>query len=439
MPYNIIIGRDDAEKKKFGEKAAIFLGKHYVRMGQTTSLSNNILMDVAKAHVVLVAGKRGSGKSTSLAVMAEEMVSLPKEISKNLAVVIIDTMGIFWTTKFPNKRQEDLLKDWNMKAKGFDAKIFVPAGYYQDYKKRGIPADFSFSIKTSELNSSDWCNVFGLSLNGELGTLLDRTLREMKENYSIQELIKRIRADKKSDRKAKDALENRLLSADGWGVFSKEGSEIKDIVKNGQVTVLDISPYTHVSGNWGIKGLVVGIIARKLLEERIATRKVEEMASIRQTARFFVDTENEKPSNMTWLLIDEAHELLPRNGENPAKEALIQILREGRQPGISMVLATQQPGEIARDALTQADIVISHRLTAKFDLDALNTIMQTYLLEDIQKYMNELPHIKGSAIVLDDNSERIYPMGVRPRYSWHGGEAPSALIVKKDILGMIKI
>ncbi len=439
MPYNIIIGRDDNDKKKFGEKAAIFLGKHYVRMGQTTSLSNNILMDVARAHVVLISGKRGAGKSTTIGVMAEEMVSLPKEVSKNLAVVIIDTMGIFWTTKFPNKRQEDLLKAWQMKAKGFDAKIFVPAGYYKDYKKRGIPADFSFSIKTNELNSSDWCNVFELSLNGELGTLLDRTLREMKGSYSIQELIKKIRMDKKSDRRAKDALENRLSSADGWGVFSKEGSEIKDLVKNGQVTVLDISQYTHVSGNWGIKGLVVGIIARKLLEERIAARKVEEMANIRETARFFVDEEKEKPSNMTWLLIDEAHQLLPRSGENPAREALIQLLREGRQPGISMVLATQQPGEIARDALTQADIVISHRLTAKFDIDALNTIMQTYLLEDIQKYMNELPHIKGSAIILDDNSERIYPMGVRPRYSWHGGEAPSALIVKKDLLEMIKV
>jgi len=32
---------------------------------------------------------------------------------------------------------------------------------------------------------------------------------------------------------------------------------------------------------------------------------------------------------------------------------------------------------------------------------------------------------------LDDNSERIYPMRVRPKFTWHGGESPSA--VKAEI------
>ena len=92
-----------------------------------------------------------------------------------------------------------------------------------------------------------------------------------------------------------------------------------------------------------------------------------------------------------------------------------------------MVLATQQPGEVHRDVLTQSDIVISHRLTAKVDIDALNIMMQSYLLEDIQTFMNGLPKLKGSAIILDDNSERIYPIRVRPRMSWHGGESPAAI------------
>jgi hypothetical protein len=53
--------------------------------------------------------------------------------------------------------------------------------------------------------------------------------------------------------------------------------------------------------------------------------------------------------------------------------------------------------------------------------------MQTYLLHDIQKYINELPRQKGTAIILDDNSERIYKIKVRPRQSWHGGRTPTAL------------
>jgi len=56
--------------------------------------------------------------------------------------------------------------------------------------------------------------------------------------------------------------------------------------------------------------------------------------------------------------------------------------------------------------------------------------MQSYLIEGIKKQMDELPSAKGSAIILDDNSERLYPMKVRPRFTWHGGESPAA--VKAD-------
>ena len=47
--------------------------------------------------------------------------------------------------------------------------------------------------------------------------------------------------------------------------------------------------------------------------------------------------------------------------------------------------------------------------------------------------MDELPSLKGSAIILDDNSERIYPMRMRPRFTWHGGEAPTAIKIEKRI------
>ena len=119
--------------------------------------------------------------------------------------------------------------------------------------------------------------------------------------------------------------------------------------------------------------------------------------------------------------------------KTPASNALIQLLREGRQPGLSLVLATQQPGQIHRDVMTQSDLVISHRVTSAPDLEALNQIMQSYLLDSIRQYMDDLPTLKGSAIILDDNSERIYPMRMRPRFTWHGGEAPTAVDMEKGL------
>ena len=122
-----------------------------------------------------------------------------------------------------------------------------------------------------------------------------------------------------------------------------------------------------------------------------------------------------------------AQEFLPRDTKTPATEALVQLLREGRQPGISLVLATQQPGKIHTDVMTQSDIVLSHRVTSEQDVKALNEIMQSYVYSTIQRKMDELPSAKGSAIILDDNSERIYSMRIRPRFTWHGGESPSAV------------
>ena len=59
MPYDIVIGRDKEDKKLFGDKGLIFIGKGYVQMGNYTSLSNRLWLDVVRSHVILIAGKRG--------------------------------------------------------------------------------------------------------------------------------------------------------------------------------------------------------------------------------------------------------------------------------------------------------------------------------------------------------------------------------------------
>ncbi len=434
MPYNIIIGRNESDMKRLGDVGTIFLGKHFVKMGTTTSLSNPILLDVARTHVISIFGKRGYGKSTTIGVIAEELASLPEDIASNIAVVIFDTMGIFWTMKFPNLRDEQLLREWNLKPVGLNINIFTPTGYFKEYKEKGIPSDFAFSIKPNELNADDWCNVFEISLTSLVGILLSRVLNELKDSdYSIVDIIEEINKDKKAEKNVKEDLENRFRIALSWGLFEQGGISIHDIIQRGKISVIDISCYTNVIGNWSIKNLVIGLLSKKLLNDRLTARKFEEIKSIERGSSFFF-TEEKFEMPLVWLFIDEAHESLGKEGKTPATDALVQLLREGRQPGISLVLATQQPGEIHKDVITQSDIVISHRLTARKDIGALNDMMQTYLTGDILKYLNQLPRARGAAIILDDNSERIYPMQVRPKKSWHGGEAPTAVYKKRKEL-----
>jgi hypothetical protein len=437
MVYEIIIGRSEKDREKFGKKGTILLGKHYVKMGQTTSLSNNIYMDVTRSHVIFVCGKRGSGKSYTQGVIAEGMASLPEEISQNLAVVMLDTMGIYWTMKYPNKKEADLLKEWDIKTKGLDVHIYTPLGYYKKYKSAGIPTDFPFSIKPAELSPSDWCLTFGISINDQLGVLIERVINDLKEkkaDFSIEDIISFIEKDKDTEPHIKEGVKNRFIAVKSWGLFSEDGTPLKELVRGGQVTVLDLSCYAATPGTEGLRALVIGLIAQKLFIDRMIARKMEEYEEVHE-AEYLVSEEEKvkKPMPLVWLIIDEAHEFLPNKGKTTATNALITILREGRQPGISLVLASQQPGKIHTDVMTQADIVITHRITAKVDIDALGMLMQSYMRESLDVQLNYLPRVKGAGIIFDDVNERLYPMRVRPRFTWHGGEAPSALIEKKKL------
>ncbi len=440
MAFDIIIGRNDSDRKLFGNKAVVFLGRSYVKMGRTVSLSNNLYMDVARSHVVYVAGKRGGGKSYTLGVIAEGMADLPPEVKNNIAVLMLDTMGIYWTMKNKNEVDSDLLEEWGLQGKSLDVKIFTPFGYYQEYKDKGIPTDEPFSIKPNELGAQDWALTFGITTSDPVGVMIEKILGDLKDSgnadYSIEDMIAMINNDTSFEASTRNEAVNRLRTAMRWGLFNKDGTKIDVLIKGGQVTVLDVSCYATSEGGWGVKNLVVGLIAQKLFVERMISRKEEELESIKVGYSYFqaqdeAVSENRKP--LVWLVIDEAHEALPKVGKTAATDALVTILREGRQPGISLILATQQPGKIHDDVTTQADIVISHRITAKADVDALNSMTQSYLESTLTGYLNNLPSEKGAALILDDNSERIYPMRIRPRFSWHGGAAPSAFKVKKSL------
>ncbi len=434
MPYDIIVGRDEADKKRFGKKGLIYIGKGYVKMGRYTSLSNPIYMDVARSHVVLVSGKRGSGKSYSLGVIAEELASLPSEEGKNIAGIIFDTMGIFWTMKYENEKEAELLEEWDLKPKKTPVKIFIPFGHSKEYEKRGIPVDNQFSLNPAELEAGDWILTFGLKITNPSSILIQRTITKLKEkekSFGIEKIISEIKKDKIAEKQAKNSCISLFEAALSWRVFSEKGTKIHELVEGGKTSILDLSMYSSIS-SFNVRALIISLISRKLFQQRLLSRKTEEIQAVEHGIDY-LSFKKKREMPMVWLFIDEAHEFLPEKGKTPATDALTQILREGRQPGLSIVMATQQPGSLAKDAITQSDIVLSHRVTAKPDIESLNNIMQSYLIKNIKEFMNDLPDLKGSGILLDDNSERIYSMRIRPKFTWHGGEAPTSIKIEKRI------
>ena len=349
--------------------------------------------------------------SFTMGVIMEEMMKLPPHVKRNLCGIIIDTQGIYWTMKSPSEKDAAALKEWDMKPSGFNVEVYVPEGQEKIFRTAGVDFDKTFSFAPSEISAEDWLGVFELDPNEPLGILLQRSVTKLTGNYSIDDIIKSIKSSEGFGNE-KLALENRFEAAKTWGIFGS--SRVPPLLEPGKMTILDISLTPQ-----NVRALLVGLASKKIFIERVEARRKEELAEI--------EIATIKRTPMPWIFIDEAHNFLPNDGITSATEPLNRIVKEGRQPGITLVLATQRPEKLHPDALAQTDMIISHRLTAKNDVDALKAIMQTYLLFDIGKYINELPKLKGVAIILDDNSERLYKVRIRPRQSWHAGSSPVAI------------
>jgi intein/homing endonuclease len=359
-----------------------------------------------------------SHNSYSMGTIAEEIQTA--DISENLSTIIIDPMGIYWSMKRPNERDVSILDEWDLKPKAFDLQVYIPKGKAREFDEKEMPYDDTFTLNPAELTSEEWRMAFGLESNTEMSILLERVIQELDDEYGDDYQIKHIlEAIKKFDfeKKTVRGLENRFMNAQNWGLFAEESS-LDQLTERGELSIVDVSVFGQMSGGTRVQALVVGILGKRILRQRMAARRLEELDEMQGLE------ENEMP--IVWMFIDEAHEFLPDEGKTPATDPLLRWVKIGREPGVSLCLTTQQPAKLNSNALSQMDVLLSHRLTAQQDIDALGEIMQTYMRYDLKHYIDALPDRKGTGLVLDDNSEKIYPVQMRPRKSWHAGGTPDA-------------
>ncbi len=417
MVYQTIVGRSKKDLEIYNDKCTGYIGKHIVGTGEDAHLTTKVRFDLLRPHVSLISGKRGTGKSYIAGVFVEEVCNLEEKYRENIATVVIDTMGIFWSMKFPNEQQIQLVEDWKLKPQAMNnIKIFAPTSQLKEYEKSNIPIDEGISIAPYEFSAEDWLLAFNLERTSSIGISLEKNINQLiksEEKFSIDDIISKIRDDNETSDDIKNAIKNMLTVAEQWGVFDENGSDISSMIKPGQITIIDLSRLRS-SQAWSVRNLIVALISRKIYDIRVIARKEEEVSKI--TGEIL---KNKKP--MIWLIIDEAHNFIPSDIETVSSEPLKIISKQGREPGVSLTVITQMPNKIHQDILSQTDIVISNRLTSRDDLEALHSVMQTYHSENLWKYINSLPRWPGAAVILDDNMEKVFTINIRPRISWHAG------------------
>lgn len=320
-----------------------------------------VRVDLDRPHAGLVVGKRGYGKSYTLGVLAEELAR-----TDGVAPVVADPMGVF-----------------------------------SSLAALDITVVSRPRVSAAALDPRAWCDLLGLAPDSAVGALVWQAAAACRTLAGMREFV--AAADTKAERATRRAAENHLALADSWDVFAPEGLTATDLLGDSesprrsesseeQGVVLDLSELDAAPAN-----AVVRAVAGDLYDYCVRGH----------------------PDRLPWLLADEAHAFF----DGVAAPALRTLLTRGRQPGVSFVAATQRPSALPPLAVSQADLLLAHRLTSRADLDALADARPTYVASSFDE---RLPDEPGEVLLVDDATESVHAVRIRARDTPHGGESARA-------------
>lgn len=428
---NIVFGR--AVKPERYENL-IYIGKILESASGKSYLGADAWMDITFPHVIYITGTRGSGKSFDLGVILEGISQLekPSPIQNDvqpITSILIDTQSQFWTLRFApnpavaaNKQQLDELARWNLQPSNLSAtKFFVPAG-----STKFLGDEIELTVCPQDVTHAEWCALLGQEVYSPQGHILGKTLEAIGASpFSITDMIDYIRDENNWTGVAESSRNAILYKLDDYertNLFSATGLSAKDFLIPGTCNVLMLRDLRNED-----KSLITAIIARQLftiMGERHTKKKIAEF--------FGNEDEHSSLPGRVWLLIDEAHVVAPKDEPSPARAALVEYVKRGRDAGLSLVLATQQPSAVDDRILSQVNLTLSHRLTFQSDISAsVNRIptktiscmkMAGTTLHDFGDMIRVLD--AGQCFIGDHSTSRAVMLQIRPRVSAHGGYSP---------------
>jgi len=387
-----------------------------ILLGHNRDTGSPYNIDSSTSQRILVCGKTGTGKSYTLGVLVEELAAQQHD-----TVLLVDPQGIFWCMAEKNEvtKETDPLWDYNREPRGFNVNVLVPgdpeerygdAEIVQAMERRGI-AITPLRINLADLSPEMWLDLFNLDINELQGGMLFKAVRECAQNlghdFFLDDMAAQIKKARGLDT-TKEAVLRKLDMAHDWQLFEdKAYREIWEMLRPDAINVLDLSVLDQ--GRYGLRNLVLAVLARFIFRVRTVARRREGLGLSSDTKKI-------------WLAIDEAHNFCPSGSSTLSKEILIRWAKEGRQPGLSLIVASQQPAAIDSEILTQCGIRIVHRITSKDDYRAIDSLSQDFLADGLATRIKELNH-PGETLVIDDLHETVIPVQVRPRQSLHGGSS----------------
>lgn len=397
-----------------------------IEQGKTGNLLDyEVHCDVSFPHVIGIFGSRGSGKSFDLGVFLEEIFSDPAGGDSG---IVFDIQDQFWTLAYPpsdgvagdSEHLRDLAR-WGLEPAAVgNVVVLIPRG-----SDTPVPNAIPFSLSPAQLSHADWLALLDLDRFTPMGQAL-LTLLDQTGPQTPAHLVQAIAGSgliAKFQQVTIDALAWRLGSLANVGVIDNDGLDIDELLQPNRLSVVLMRNLTDA-----VRGLIVGVVSR-LVADRMGREKQRRKVAMRTLQG---DLPPATLAARLWMVLDEAHVLVPSDGATAATEPMIDYVKRGRDAGLSLIFATQQPSAVNSKMISQVDLTITHSLAFETDLAAAAARMPARVPNDYEIDNEKAGGIgdvlrslaPGEAFIADTSSGRGFLIKVRPRLSAHGGVNP---------------
>jgi hypothetical protein len=457
---NLVMGQNAPRD----EIEAIYLGK------QAETPYRNVWLDTRGAHVLYVMGKRRSGKSYTLGVLAEGLAarSWIRQGSLSQGILILDTMNVYLTMPFgvegTHSDSSDVVKElrkWKLEPEQLSMALFRPRGTTTPTAVDSA----EITLRPSDLGSDEWCGLFEVDPFADpLGHLITELYAKVaidgyadsrsgalvapNPSFVLQDLLNALEYDHALDRYHRDtreSLRRRLDMLRRVPIFSDAGLDVRQLLQPGHISVLLLRELDQQ-----MRSVLVALIVKRVMQLRGVSEQQERMVPVHLArAEKFATTDPNTSKRETqlaeeckekakeglarsWIIIDEAHNYIPAHGVVPSRRPLKKYVDEGRNLGLSIVAATQQPSGLDPSIQRNADMLLIHALSHHDDILAAEGMINTACPSEItdtrqrieasrtfESLVRNLP--LGYALASTDRANRLFPIRVRPRVTVHGG------------------
>ncbi|RLE50349.1 MAG: hypothetical protein DRJ33_07470 [Candidatus Methanomethylicota archaeon] len=277
-------------------------------------------------------------------------------------------------------------------------------------------------MKTSSLDVDELCALAGIS---ERATNIRAAIREVikalraeESDYDLSDIVEKlqrwsenppavVRRNKKFSEACQDALKY-LEGLRRLRIFSKSTIPIEDLLKPGQLTVLNLS-----GTRFAAQDLITRDVLTRIYEARVS----------------YAVGEGGYPFPV-FIVLEEAHRFVPPKEVKStySSEIIKTIAAEGRKFGVYLMVISQRPSRIDPDVLSQCQSQIVLRVVNPRDQMTIQESSEAFSKE----LLENLPGLNvGEAVIVGPVVKTPVMVKVKPRATMHGGaDLPIADLLK---------